>query len=641
MAKSLVFANGRLHVGLDQNGLVHDLYYPYVGLENHLPVHGLPHKIGVFVDGRVSWLDDDGWAFSSRYHSGTMVGETVATNDSLGIRIELSDAVDTDIDTFLRGIQVFNLKGEERQLNLYCHQAFMISDSASSDSAQYRPDLPAIMHYKGRRVFLTHLALGTGKDFDDFSIGLYDLESQSGTYRDAEDGQLSKNIVENGQTDSVMGLSLTLAPFDSVIATYALVAGTSVDDAEKTYRYIASQGVQHRLLLTSEYWKDWVGQADIPSNLPGTFKTALQRSLLVISAHIDQRGAVMASLDSSLRNHPQKDTYNFCWGRDAAYTLWPMLRLGYVQEILNYFDFAKRNLNKKGYLEHKYRADGSLGSTWLPYQHPDGSIHAPFQADETASTLFLAGQYFRYTADTVFLDETYESLIKPMADFLANHTREDGLPLPSYDLWEHAYLTNTYTSAVTYASLSEAMMLADVYSHGDDARRWGEAAERIKDASYKLFNNDKKQFYRGIISVNNEDTSDETIDISSQYGALMYGLIKNDNPNLVSMIDLVKQNLSSGLLYARFAEDDYYVGHEKPNVWPIASLWMAQVMLDTGDVSGAEAIINEVIAIAGPSGMLPEQVHPVTHQPTSLSPLVWSHAELISAILDYAQAKRD
>ena len=96
MAKSLVFGNGRMHVGLDEFGLVHDLYYPYVGLENHLPPHGLPHKVGVYVDGHLFWLDSGEWSFKARYHDVTMVGYTVATNDSLGLRVELTDAVDRE-----------------------------------------------------------------------------------------------------------------------------------------------------------------------------------------------------------------------------------------------------------------------------------------------------------------------------------------------------------------------------------------------------------------------------------------------------------------------------------------------------------------------------------------------------------------
>ena len=34
------------------------------------------------------------------------------------------------------------------------------------------------------------------------------------------------------------------------------------------------------------------------------------------------------------------------------------------------------------------------------------------------------------------------------------------------------------------------------------------------------------------------------------------------------------------------------------------------------------------------SGTLPEQLSPIEHRPLSVSPLAWSHAELLSALLD-------
>ena len=35
MAKAFVLGNGSMMIGLGRDGLVYDLYYPYVGLENH------------------------------------------------------------------------------------------------------------------------------------------------------------------------------------------------------------------------------------------------------------------------------------------------------------------------------------------------------------------------------------------------------------------------------------------------------------------------------------------------------------------------------------------------------------------------------------------------------------------------------
>ncbi|HWV45466.1 MAG TPA: hypothetical protein VN039_05480, partial [Nitrospira sp.] len=82
MARPIVLSNGELHVGINKYGLVHDFYYPYVGLENHSAGISLRHKVGVWVDGRLSWLDDDkAWRFNFRYPHHALIGHITARHD--------------------------------------------------------------------------------------------------------------------------------------------------------------------------------------------------------------------------------------------------------------------------------------------------------------------------------------------------------------------------------------------------------------------------------------------------------------------------------------------------------------------------------------------------------------------------------
>ena len=62
-----MLGNGSLTVGLNESGLVHDFYYPYVGLDNLTTSRSLPHKIGVWVDGAFSWIDDGTWDIQTNF----------------------------------------------------------------------------------------------------------------------------------------------------------------------------------------------------------------------------------------------------------------------------------------------------------------------------------------------------------------------------------------------------------------------------------------------------------------------------------------------------------------------------------------------------------------------------------------------
>ena len=90
MARPIILSNGELHVGLNGFATVHDFYYPYVGFENHSAGGNLRHKVGVWVNGELSWIDNPNnrpgeWTFTFRYPHDALIGNTVAKNNRLGI----------------------------------------------------------------------------------------------------------------------------------------------------------------------------------------------------------------------------------------------------------------------------------------------------------------------------------------------------------------------------------------------------------------------------------------------------------------------------------------------------------------------------------------------------------------------------
>ena len=81
MARSIVLSNGELCVALDRFGEVRDIYYPHVGLEDHVRGHYL-HRLGVWVDGRFSWVGPE-WTKDLRYHDESLVTNVVLKNENL------------------------------------------------------------------------------------------------------------------------------------------------------------------------------------------------------------------------------------------------------------------------------------------------------------------------------------------------------------------------------------------------------------------------------------------------------------------------------------------------------------------------------------------------------------------------------
>jgi len=647
MTRPLLLSNGRLHVGINLYGMVHDLYFPYVGLENHAAAQQMRHKIGVWVDGAFSWLDDGSWQFNMAYDPHGLIGHTTAHSDALHITLELTDCVDSEWDVFMRNIHVVNGADKPREIRLFLHQMLLISNSLDRDTVQYLPEQNAILHYKGRRAFVVGGKDATGASFSQFSVGLFGLEGHEGVFRDAEDGVLSGNVVEFGKVDSVFGFTLHINALESTRVHYWLIADRKQQHAIDLHTVLQKSDMNDRHAHTSAYWKRWLQPAEAHiAKLPKELRTPFRNNLLLVKAAIDHQGGVIASTDTTMLNY-WRDAYTYCWPRDGGFSLLPLLRLGYKSELKNFFDFSRRGLHPDGFLQQKYQPDGAIGTTWHPYL-AQGRVVPPIQEDETAIVVYLFCQYMRKHRDRKIFDEFYNSLVVPMCNFMTSYIDpQTKLPHATYDLWEEKFLTTTYTVSVVYAALTMAAELAAKYKKHADAVRWQNIADDIKMAAqHILYRPDKKYFCKGFLNRGNGQLEyDDTMDGSSLYGAAMFNLFDIDSPEVTAAratyeryYDVTKDKPT---IAGRYENDNYNraEGATKGNPWHITTLWLAQLDLRLGNKERAKTTLNWVADQMLRTGVLPEQFNPFTLKFVSVAPLTWSQAEFMVTALDMMEYK--
>ena len=258
MPKLLVLSNGNLLIGLDHRAQVHDLYFPYVGLENQTGGHYI-HKLGVWVDNQFRWLDDSRWQVSIDYQTDTMAGLTTATHPDLQISLEMTDVVYNEKDIFLRRFRVTNLAAHPRTVKLFFHHQLEIHESHLKDTAYYDPSTNLVCHYKGRRAFAMSAQVD-GTFFDDYNTGLFYIEGKEGSHIDAEDGHLDKNPIEHGQVDSIIGITLNLEPQPQAAKSvyYWLTASTSVQGVYDLHQYVIDKTPAYLMKTTIDFWHAWI-----------------------------------------------------------------------------------------------------------------------------------------------------------------------------------------------------------------------------------------------------------------------------------------------------------------------------------------------------------------------------------------------
>jgi GH15 family glucan-1,4-alpha-glucosidase len=610
--RPLVFGNGRLLVQCDHRGNIRDFAWP-IGIWNHLS--GRAVRIGVWAEGGFSWLDSARWDRSHRYESvDPLVGVETHDSPELGVRIEIRSWIPLtpqplpergegenfsppSSDTFRRRFTIRNLRDSERDVRLFVTHDFRLMESDIGDCALWHPVLEGIVHFKGTVSILARL-----EGSDQFACGITEFADLEGTWRDAEDGELSGNPIAQGSVDSTVRACVRLEPHGSASLNYELRVAGRMEDL----------GPFAWTTLPSECGSQPVGEGCV---MPSQAEADDALDLAIIRTQIVNTGAVLAANDSDIME-TNRANYSYCWPRDAANVLHELLERGHRGEAERFIDWAQRTIAGKPFFLQKYRADGTLGATWHPW-----TIGLPIQQDETASVVSLVAQVLG-SSDAPSREDTYDSLIRKPLEFFLTFRDSKGLPLPSYDLWEERRGVHAHTVATVIAAFRDGAALA---TDQDEKYRWNEAAAEMTAAFRRhLVCPDTGRIFR-----NTDDR--QTIDAATLLVEFVAILPKGDpviSANREAVESALWVNTEVGGL-ARYQGDYYFrVGEDVPgNPWIITTLWLAQSYALAGNTDRAQELLNWANRYADETGVLPEQVHPFTGEPLSVAPLTWSHAE--------------
>ena len=653
MPRDLPLGNGDLLVTFDSRYQLRDIYFPQVGQENH--TGGEPCRFGVWADGRFAWTGDDGWERDLRYAHETLVSEVTLGHAALGLRIRCRDTVDFDRNLYLKEVTVEDVTGRDRDVRLFQHFDAHLWGNDIGDSAFYDPRTRAVVHYKGRRYFLLTGVNAKGESgLTSFAIGLKEALGREGTWRDAEDGELSRNLVAQGSIDSVGMLGLRVPANGLATATFVIAAGQTYDEVRDLDKLVRERGVGSFISRTGDYWNLWANKDEtIADHLPDPLIHLYKQSTLVIRTQVDNRGAIIAGNDSDVLRF-NRDTYSYLWPRDGALVAHALDVAGYGEVTRRFFYLCGELMTRDGYLLHKYNPDGSLGSSWHAWSTPDGRLELPIQEDETGLPLWALWQHYDRDRDIEFVRPLYRKLVRTGADFMSSYREpRTKLPAPSFDLWEERRGIHAFTTAAVWAGLSAARDFAAAFGQHDLSKRYGTAAEEIKTAALThLYDDERGRFVRTVtVLPNGTIAKDATLDMSMA-GIFLFGMLPADDPRVVATMRALEARLWVKTAiggFARYENDNYFqqsqdIANVPGNPWFVATLWVAEhhiaVAKSLADLDRPRELLEWCATKASRSGVLAEQVHPLTGDPMSVAPLTWSHAAYVGAVQGYARKSR-
>ncbi|AKA74992.1 glycoside hydrolase family 15 protein [Saccharolobus solfataricus] len=601
MTRYLILGNGSLTVLYDNNFTVREIYWPLTTTNN---LHR--GRFGVFVNGKFSWLDN----------LNPKIGysdDTLAVYSSFsfeGIDFNLEDVIDMAYDIWIRKVSAKNV--EDKDVRVFTAFDFHVGGTPDGNTALFDPYSESMIQYKGSRWFL----LSSSIPFYQYATGIKEYKGLLGTWKDCEDGELSGNPIAQGSVDFASSFKLYGEDF-----YIWLVAGKNYNEVRGLNDYVRKRTPQILFKRVKDYWRAWLSKVSDY----GEYNSILKRSLLILQSHIQNNGAIVASLDTDIMKF-NRDTYNYVWHRDAVFCILALELMGYFDRSRQFFEFTRRLFTINGALFHKYTVDGHFGSTW----HPWTLDYLPIQEDETALVLYALWFHFSRWKDVDFIKTYYRPMVKGIADFLVNYREKvTGLPLLSFDLWEERIGIHFYTTITVIAGLRAAANFARYFGEDDLAQKYESVADQMRSALDLFWVSDH---YARTIYIRESQVYkiDKTVD-SSTLLAPIFNVIPIDNSRFVKNLETVVETLGIRGGLARYEGDQYLRGGNNPNIWFISTLWLSEVYSLIGDKEKAKEKIDWVLSKSLSTGVIPEQIDENNNYP-SVSPLAWSHAELIRAI---------
>ena len=649
MPRNIPVSNGSFLLNFDLDYQIRDVYFPFVGQENHSSGH--PFLFGVWVDGEYSQMGPE-WEKSLRYRDESLVTDVHLKNKSLSLELQCSDVVDLDLNVYVKKIEIINLEAKARQLRLFFSHDFNLYGNDIGGTAFFDPRSCSIIHYKNHRYFLISSWAEGQWGVKYFACGRKDESGNLDTVKEIENGELSGEAAAWGSPHSTIGIWLDIAAKGRNHAYYWIAAGMTYAEVADLNLEVHNKTPEELIEHTSKYWQTWIQKGTLYlKDLPNSVSEVFNRSLLILRTQIDNDGAIIAANDSDIIRFG-KDTYSYMWGRDGAFVAAALTKAGYSHICMKYFNFCARVISDEGYLLQHYNPDGSLASNWHPWL-VDGQEVLPIQEDSTALTLWALWIHYQSSKDIEFIRPLYAKLIKKAADFLVRYRDpETLLPLPSYDLWEERYALHTYTVASVIAGLKAAASFARVFNDLPLGDHYDSVTDAMtQNISKYLYHDRLKRFARSGYRTNEGYKLDEVIDISLLSLATL-DVLEPRNTRMIQTARAIREELwlktpVGGC--ARYQDDAYQRAEDSlkdipGNPWFISTLWLAEYVIGKAETKKE---LQEALPYfewcgenALESGVLAEQVHPLNGSPLCVSPLTWSHSAYIWTVLRYKEKEQ-
>jgi len=467
-----------------------------------------------------------------------------------------------------------------------------------------------------------------------------------------EHGAIFESAVLNLGLASAVPLS---CDGESVHATFALKESEEaifvlrpLKVGEQCFRCLSNAETQEVFEHTVDYWHRWLSKC----TYTGRWREIVYRSALTLKLMtFEPNGAIIASPTCSLPESiggGRNWDYRYTWIRDAAFTLYGLLRIGFKDEAQAYMKWLEARAGEVkagGTLQIVYGIDGRHDLKEQTLDHLDGYRGSRPVRIGNGAYRQLQLDIFGELLDSLYL---YNKHVMPISYDVWIRLRQgldrlcDNWQQPDEGIWEvrGGRRHFVYSKLMCWVAMDRGIRLADKRSFPADRDRWQRVRDQIYEEIMSKGWSQKRQAF-----VQHYDS--ESLDAANLIMPLVFFMAPND-PRMLSTLNAINRTpkegglVSDGLVYRYDSETGEDGLHWQEGTFTMCSFWLVEALtragrIDRAKLTEARLLFERMLGHANHVGLYAEQIGD-SGEALGNFPQAFTHIALISAAFNLDRA---
>ncbi|MBC5991261.1 glycoside hydrolase family 15 protein [Pontibacter cellulosilyticus] len=383
---------------------------------------------------------------------------------------------------------------------------------------------------------------------------------------------------------------------------------------------------------TVAFWRDWIEQ----STYKGRWREIVHRSAITLKMMTSlEHGSTIAAATFSLPETIGGDRnwdYRYTWIRDAAFTMYAFLRLGFTEESKAFLAWLMdrcKDMTTASDLQLMYAVDGETKLDEAELKHLEGYMNSdPVRIGNAAYKQFQLDIYGELI-DTIYLYNkhggpiTYEfwKNICLFVDYVIKNWKKK-----DHGIWEvrHEQKDFLYSKMMCWVALDRAILIARNRSFPAPLAEW----QQVRDEIYKeIFENYWSEERQSFVQYKGSNVLDASVLLMT-----LVRILSPVEPRWKATLRAIEEHLvSDSLVYRYLQKDGAADGFDsEEGTFSLCSFWYIESLAKSGEVEQARLHFEKMLGYANHLGLFSEQIGLKGEQLGNF-PQAFTHLALISA----------